>query len=58
MSLLEQNTIEKGRVDENTIQLEFDDDVEKKYKIKEIWDIAVYARESEDHLLELYYLNS
>lgn len=38
-------------------QLEFDkNDNNKEYKVKRICDSMVYARESETHLLRVYYL--
>ena len=60
MSLLEQDTTRKGRVDEKTSQLEFEDDGEgEEYEVEAIRDSAVYARESESgHLPGLYYLIS
>ena len=60
MSLLEQITTRKGRVDENTLQLEFEDDGKgEEYKLEAICDSKVYARESESGpLLGLYYLIS
>ena len=61
MSLLEQNTIRKGRVDEEVRQMEFNasDDDGGEYKVEVIWDSAVYIRESElGHLPGLYYLVS
>ena len=59
MSLLEQDTTRKGRVDKNTTELDAGDDDSGKYKVKAIRDSAVYARESESgHLPGLYYLVS
>ena len=61
VSLLEQDTTRKGRVDEKVRQMEFDagDDESGEYKVEAIWDSAVYARESESgHLPGLYYLVS
>ena len=61
MSLLEQDIIKKGRVDEKTVkQLEFEaGGNNQEYKMEGICDNAVYARESEaGHLLGLYYLVS
>ena len=56
MSLLEQDTIRKGRVDENNAtELDAGND-SGKYEVEAIRDNAVYARESESgHLLGLYY---
>ena len=56
MSLLEQNTTRKGRVDETT-QLDFKAGDNEEYEVEGIWDSAVYVMESEAaHLLGLYYL--
>ena len=58
MSLLEQNTTRKGRVDKKTLQLEFeDDDKGKKYEFEVICNSAVYAKELESGQIPgLYYL--
>ncbi len=54
--LLEYNITKKGWVDKTTSQLDFEtDNKEKKYKIEQIWDDAIYPRELREHLLELYY---
>ena len=61
MSLLEQDTTRKGRVDEKTAeQLEFEAGGDnEEYEVEGICDSAVYARESEaGHLPGLYYLVS
>ena len=60
MSLLEQDITRKGRVDEKTSQLEFEDDGEgEEYEVEAIRDSAVYAKESESGQLPgLYYLIS
>ena len=57
MSLLEQNTTRKGRVDKNgTTELDAGNDSDE-YKVEAICDSIVYARESESgHLPGLYYL--
>ena len=60
MSLLEQNTTRKGRVDKKVRQIEFNagNDGEE-YKVETIWDSALYAKELElGHLPGLYYLIS
>ena len=55
MLLLEQDTTKKWRVEET--QLELDAGDKKKYKVKIIWDSAVYARESKSgYLSGIYYL--
>ena len=61
MSLLEQNTTRKERVDEEVRQMEFDagDNESGEYKVEAIRDNVVYMRESESgHLPDLYYLVS
>ncbi len=59
MSLLEQNTIRKGRADEIVPLLKFEAGDSKEYEMETIRDSTVYARESQsDHLPELYYLVS
>ena len=61
MSLLEQDTTKKGRVDEEARQMEFNigDDESGEYEVGAIWNSAVYARESESgHLSGFYYLVS
>ena len=59
VSPLEQDTIRKGRVDENATELDAGNNDSGKYEVEAIWDSAVYARESESgHLLDLYYLVS
>ena len=59
VSLLEQDTTRKGRVDETTSQLEFEaDDKGEEYEVEGIRDSAVYAKESGGHLPGLYYLVS
>ena len=55
VSLLEQDTTRKGRVDENVTEFEAGNDEE--YEVEGIWDSAVYAKESAaGHLPGLYYL--
>ena len=60
MSLLEQDTTKKGRVDKKVRQIEFDagNNDSRDYKVETIWDSAVYAKESKDYLPGLYYLVS
>ena len=61
VSLLEQDTTKKGRVDEKTAeQLEFEAGGDnEEYEVEGIRNSAVYARESEvGHLPGLYYLVS
>ena len=55
MSLLEQDTTRKERVDEQITELQVGN--KEKYEIEAIWDSAVYASKSESGLLPgLYYL--
>ena len=57
VSLLEQDTTRKGRVEEKTSQLQLqDNDKGEEYKVKAIPDSAVYAKEFESGQLPgLYY---
>ena len=56
VSLLEQDTTRKARVDETT-ELDFEVGNNEEYEVEKIWDSAVYVMESEaGHLLGLYYL--
>ena len=55
VSLLEQDTTRKGRVEDNVTQLEFKAGDNTEYKVEAIWDSAVYARELKaKHLPKLY----
>ena len=57
VSLLEQDTTRKGRVDENVTEFEAGNDEE--YEVEVIRNSAVYAKESvAGHLPDLYYLIS
>ena len=58
MSLLEQNTTRKRRVDLNNIaELDANNNKDDKYEIETIWDSAVFMKESKlVCLLKLYYL--
>ena len=55
MSLLEQDITKKLQVDKKVEKLDADNNSEK-YKIKVIWDRAIYAKKLKSHLLDLYYL--
>ena len=55
MSLLEQDTTRKGRVDENVMELDAGKD-SCEYEVEAICDSAVYAKKSAGHLPGLYYL--
>lgn len=57
ISLLEYDTTKKKRVNKTIIQLQFETrDNNEKYKIGKIQDNAIYVRESENYLLNFYYL--
>ena len=57
VSLLEQNTTKKRRVDKNATELDAGNNDSGEYKVEAIRDSAVYARESESgHLPGFYYL--
>ena len=56
MSLLEQNIIRKERVDKKVTEWEFEASNNKEYKVKAMWDSAIYANKTKDPLPELYYL--
>ena len=58
MSLLEQDTMKNGRINELFLELEpeFDTGNNKEYEVEAIIDSAVYAKEAERHLPGLYYL--
>ena len=59
VSLLEQDTTRKARVNENATELDASDNRSGEYKVEAIWDNAVYARESKSgYLPGLYYLVS
>ena len=61
VSLLEQDTTKKGRVNDTQLDFEFEagDDKDKEYEVDGIWDSAVYAKESATGQLPgLYYLVS
>ena len=60
MSLLEQDTTKKRRINENNAtKLDPDNNEGSEYEVEAICDSAVYARKSKsDHFLGLYYLVS
>ena len=60
MSLLEQNTTRKERINKLFLkpEPEFDTGDNKKYKVEVIIDSAVYAKEAEGYFSGLYYLVS
>ncbi len=56
MSLLEYEIKKKGWIDKTTFQLKFEaNNKNKKYKVKRIWDSAMYVRGSGDHLQSFIY---
>ena len=58
MSLLEQDTTKKGRVDNENVELDAGNK-NREYEVEVIWDSKVYVRESESgNLSGLYYLVS
>ena len=56
VSLLEQDTTKKGRVNDMQLDFEFEAGNDKEYEVDGIWDSAVYAKESAGQLPGLYYL--
>ena len=54
VSLLEQDTTKKGRMNEFPAEFETGDN--KEYEVEAICDSAVYAKEADGHLPGLYYL--
>ena len=58
MSLLEQDTTRKGRMNELFSEPEpkFDTGNNKEYEVEVIIDSVIYAKEAKKHLLDLYYL--
>ena len=57
MSLVEQDTTRKERVDKRAEELELETGDSKEYEVEAIWDSAVYASKSESGQLPyLYYL--
>ena len=53
--LLKQDITKKKRMDKNVTELDAGDN-SKEYKVEIIWDSAVYAKKSKNHLSKLYYL--
>ncbi len=63
VSLLEQDTTRKGRVDNKALsesekELEFEARGNKEYEVEAIIDSAVYDQKVNDQILGLYYLVS
>ena len=56
ISLLEQDTIKKGQVNDTQLDFEFEAGNNKEYEIEGIQDSAVYARKLARQLLGLDYL--
>ena len=55
MPLLEQDTTKKGRVDKDITKLNAGNNKGGEYKVKAIYDSAVYARKSESGYLSGFY---
>ena len=59
MLLLKKNIIKKKQIDKNDIiKLDIDNNNSRKYKVKAIYNSAVYIKKLAGHLLGLYYLVS
>ena len=57
MSLLEQDTTRKGRVNKNEVtKLDTSKNESSEYKMKAVLDNAIYKKKVASHLLRLYYL--
>ena len=57
MLLLKQDTIRKKQVNKNITKLDADNNDNKKYKVKAIYNSIVYIKKlKSSHLLDLYYL--
>ena len=56
MSLLEQDSTRKKRMDKKVGELKFEAGNSKEYKVKAFWDSTVYANKAESYLLVLYYV--
>ena len=56
ISLLEQDTTKKERINNTQLDYEFEASNDEEYEVDGIWDSAVYTRESEEQLPGLYYL--
>ena len=56
VSLPEQDTTKKGRVNDTHLDFEFEVGDDKEYEVDGIWDSVVYAKESAGQLPGLYYL--
>ena len=56
VSLLQQDTTRKERVDKNVTELDFEVNNSKEYKVEAIWESAIYAKKLEGHLIGFYYL--
>ena len=55
MSLLEKDNTRKGRINKFSVP-EFEPGNDKEYKVEDIQDSVVHAKEADGHLPELYYL--
>lgn len=56
MLLLKQDNTKKKQMNKLLSMLEFETSDNKKYEIEAIWDSAIYTKETDRHLLGLYYL--
>ena len=57
VSLLEQDTIKKGRMSEEVSELDTDNKDSEEYKVEAIWHSAIYVNKLESgHLPGFYYL--
>ena len=56
VSLVEQDTTRKKRVDKKVMELDFEACNSEEYEVEAIRDSVVYVKESEGHLPGLYYL--
>lgn len=56
MSLLEQETTRKGRINEFVEVPKSDTGNDKEYKVETIWNGAVYVKKIDGHLSGIYYL--
>ena len=56
MSLLDQNSTRKERVDKKVTKFDFEAGNSKEYKMKVIQDSTIYANKTKNHLPGLYYL--
>ena len=58
VSLLEQDIMKKGQMNETQLDFKFETGDNKKYEVDGIWDSAVYAKKLVGQVPGLYYLVS